>query len=419
MVSQRIITIAILILIVFLVDWYVFQAIRTVTQNLAWRNQRLVYIFYWGIFALTVATIVVFTVTRGTPPSHFKMYLISTVFIIFASKLVVVLFLLLDDGIRLMKYLVTYIFNVPPNQPGPGVIKISRNEFLNKIALVAGAIPLTAFIYGMVRGAYNYQVKKVTIRLPNLPPAFNGYRALQISDLHTGSFTSTNPLKKAVDLINKQKADLVFFTGDLVNNISTEVSPYLDTLNKITAPDGVYSILGNHDYGDYVNWENREAKVNNLNRLKAAHQQMGWRLLLNENARVAKGNDVIAVIGVENWSTRLHFPKYGNLAQAYAGTENVPVKILLSHDPSHWDGEVNIKYNDINLTLSGHTHGMQFGVNIPGFKWSPVQYVYKQWAGLYKKESQYLYVNTGLGFLGYPGRVGFLPEITVFEFRQA
>ncbi|GEO03284.1 phosphoesterase [Adhaeribacter aerolatus] len=413
----RYLTIAVLILILFLVDWYVFQAVRTVTHNLAFRSQRLIFWLYWALFFLTAATIILFTLTRGTPPTHFRMYLISTLFIIFASKLVVVVFLLLDDGFRLMKYLVNYIFTHAPNQPEPDNIVISRNMFLNKLALIMGAIPLMAFVYGMVRGAYNYQVKKVTLRAPGLPPAFHGYRAIQISDLHTGSFTSTKPLQKAVALINKQNADLVFFTGDLVNNVATEVLPHIDTLKEITARDGKYSVLGNHDYGDYVSWPSREAKMQNLNRLKEAHRQIGWKLLLNEHAVINKGADQLAVIGIENWSARLHFPKYGNLPLAYTGTENIPIKILLSHDPSHWDGEVNSQFKDIYLTLSGHTHGMQFGINIPGFKWSPVQYVYKQWAGLYKKGYQHLYVNTGLGFLGYPGRVGFLPEITVFEFQ--
>jgi len=415
---SRFLTLAVLILLVFLVDWYVFQAIRTISQNLPWRYQRIIFGLYWAVFLLSAATIILFTLTRGTPPSHFRMYLISTVFILFASKLVVVVFLLLDDGIRLMKFLVNYIFSHAPNQPAPGGIKINRNQFLNRLALLAGVIPLTAFIYGMVRGAYNYQVKKVVLKFPNLPPAFNGYRALQISDLHTGSFTSSEPLKKAVALINKQNADLVFFTGDLVNNIATEVLPYIDVLKNITARDGLFSIFGNHDYGDYVNWENQEAKVNNLKHLSEAHQKIGWRLLLNEHVTISKENAQIAILGVENWSTRLHFPKYGNLAKAYSGSEKTPFKVLLSHDPSHWDGEINKLYPDIDLTLSGHTHGMQFGINIPGFKWSPVQYVYKQWAGLYQKGSQYLYVNPGLGFLGYPGRVGFLPEITVFEFRN-
>lgn len=415
----RFLTIALLIIILFLVDWYVFQAIRTVSHNLSWRSQRVIFWVYWAIFLITVATIILFTLTRGTPATHFRMYLVSTLFIIFASKLVVVVFLLLDDGIRLMKYIVNYIFSNAPNQPTPAKIVISRNEFLNKVALVMGAIPFTAFIYGMVSGAYNYRVKKVTLRFPNLPAAFQGYRALQISDLHTGSFNSSKPLQKAVALINRQRADLVFFTGDLVNNVATEVHPFMPTLKNITAPDGVFSILGNHDYGDYVSWPDQAAKTGNLNRLKEAHQQMGWRLLLNEHAVINKAGEKIAVLGVENWSSRLHFPKYGNLGQAHTGTESIPFKILLSHDPSHWDGEINSNFRDIDLTLSGHTHGMQFGVNIAGFKWSPVQYVYKQWAGLYKKGAQYLYVNTGLGFLGYPGRVGFLPEITIFELKRA
>ena len=416
---SRIITITVLIFIIFLIDVYVFQAVRAVTHNLLPRTQRLIHIIYWSFFALTGATIVLFTLTRGTPPSHFRMYLVSTVFILFASKLVVVLFLLLDDGIRLMKFLVNFIFSHAPNQPAPGPIKITRSAFLSKIGLLAAAIPFTAFIYGMVRGAFNYQVKRVTLKFPNLPNAFDGYRILQISDLHTGSFSSTEPLKKAVELINKQGVDLAFFTGDLVNNIAPEAVPHIPVLSQIKAPDGVYSILGNHDYGDYVNWESPQEKISNLNHLKQNHQQIGWRLLLNEHVTIEKNNERFAVIGVENWSTRLNFPKYGSLSQAYAGTESIPFKILLSHDPSHWDGEINQHFRDIDLTLSGHTHGMQFGVNIPGFKWSPVQYVYKQWAGLYQKGQQYLYVNTGLGFLGYPGRVGFLPEITVFELKKA
>ncbi|QNF33364.1 metallophosphoesterase [Adhaeribacter swui] len=415
---QRFLFIATAILLVFVVDWYVFQAIRTVTQHISPRSQRIISIIYWALFFITSATIIMFSLTRGTPPTPFRTYLVSTLFILFASKLAVVLFLVLDDVLRLLKYLiVTYLYKQP--DATSEAVKITRNEFINKLALFAGSIPLTAFIYGMVRGAYQYQVKRVTLRFSNLPAAFNGYKILQISDLHTGSFNSTHPLEKAVDLMNKQNADLVFFTGDLVNNIATEVVPHIPALQKITAKDGKFSIFGNHDYGDYVNWESREAKVQNLKNLAKHHAEIGWRLLLNENVTIQRDGAQIAVLGVENWSTRMNFPRYGNLAKAYAGTEQVPFKVLLSHDPSHWDGEVNQKYPDIDLMLAGHTHGMQFGVNLPGFKWSPVQYVYKQWAGLYQKGKQYLYVNTGLGFLGYPGRVGFLPEITVFELRRA
>ena len=415
---SRVITISILILIVFLVDLYAYQALRTVTQNLLMRQQRLVQGIYWALFALTAFTIVYFSLTRGSTPSHFKTYLVSTVFIIFVCKLVVVLFLLVDDGIRLVKYIVQTFFPAAA-APAAGQQTLSRSEFLSKMGLIAAGIPFVAFVYGMVRGAYNYQVKRLTLTSPNLPAAFDGYRILQISDLHTGSFPGTEPLQKAVALINQQAADLVFFTGDLVNNIASEVAIHQPALSQIQARDGVYSILGNHDYGDYVSWESRQAKTSNLDRLKQAHGQMGWRLLLNETASIQRDGQRLAVIGVENWSTRMNFPKYGDLAKAYAGAAGAPFKILLSHDPSHWDGEINQHYPDIDLTLAGHTHGMQFGVNIPGFRWSPVQYVYKQWAGLYQKGSQYLYVNTGLGFLGYPGRVGFLPEITVIELKRA
>ncbi|MDX5438109.1 MAG: metallophosphoesterase, partial [Pontibacter sp.] len=295
----------------------------------------------------------------------------------------------------------------------------SRNKFLNQMGLLVAAVPFSAFIYGMVKGAYDYRVKRVTLRFPNLPAAFDGYKMLQISDLHTGSFNSTAPLQEAVQIINKQEADLVFFTGDLVNNVATELQDHLETLSGIRAKTAVYSVLGNHDYGDYVAWPSQEAKQENLRTLIESHGRMGWQILLNENRIIEKDGEQIAVLGVENWGNRAGFPKYGRLEDAYRGTESTPFKVLLSHDPSHWDGEVNQKYDDIDLMLSGHTHGMQFGVNVPGLKWSPVQYVYKQWAGLYKKGRQHLYVNTGLGFLGYPGRVGFLPEITVFELKRA
>ncbi|GAB3198164.1 putative MPP superfamily phosphohydrolase [Pontibacter aydingkolensis] len=410
---QRILNFGIVILILFLVNLYVFQAVRAVTQNLAPTTQRILHIAYWLIFVITAGTFILASATRGTPPSTFQTYLASTLFIVFASKLVVVAFLMVDDLVRVGKVALNGLSKETPYDP-------SRNRFISQLGLAVAAIPLSAFIYGMVKGAYDYRVKRVTLRFPNLPKAFDGYKMLQISDLHTGSFTSTEPLHEAVRLINKQEADLVFFTGDLVNNLASEVENHIPALSQIKAKDAVYSVLGNHDYADYVReWPHPNAKAENLKRMIATHSQMGWQLLLNENRIIEKDGEKIAVLGVENWGNRVGFPKYGRLEDAYKGTEGTPFKVLLSHDPSHWDGEVNQNYNDIDLTLSGHTHGMQFGVNIPGFKWSPVQYVYKQWAGLYKKGQQHLYVNTGLGFIGYPGRVGFLPEITVFELKRA
>ena len=250
---------------------------------------------------------------------------------------------------------------------------------------------------------------------PNLPLAFKGLRVVQISDIHCGSFSNMSAVQRGVDKILGLKPDLVLFTGDLVNNKSDEMQNYLPVFSQVKAPMGVYSTLGNHDYGDYVQWANSEDKKQNLEHLKQVHAQLGWRLLMNENVVLKRNEDQIAVIGVENWSAKARFPKYGDLARAYTGTETVPFKILMSHDPSHWDGEVIPKYSDIDLTLAGHTHGMQFGVEIPWLKWSPVQYVYRQWAGLYEQGKQKLYVNRGFGFIGYPGRVGILPEITLFE----
>ncbi|MBX0332686.1 metallophosphoesterase [Pontibacter sp. HSC-14F20] len=410
---QRYFSIGIVVFILFLVDFYVFQAIKTVSQNLSTSTQRIIYFVHWAVFVITAGTFALASFTRGTPPDAFKTYLASTLFIIFASKLVVVLFLFVDDTLRLGKV----VFNNVNS--GETTFDPSRSKFLSQMGLMVAAVPFSAFIYGMVKGAYDYRVKRVTLRILNLPAAFDGFRMLQISDLHTGSFTSTEPLKEAVRLINKQEADLVFVTGDIVNNVATELTPHVDALKEIRAKQGVFSVLGNHDYGDYVSWESPEKKAGNLQTLINTQRSMGWDVLLNENRLIEKDGEYISVLGVENWGNRVGFPKYGDLNKAYSGSENSPFKVLLSHDPSHWDGEINQKYPDIDLTLSGHTHGMQFGVNIPGLKWSPVQYVYKQWAGLYKRGQQHIYVNTGLGFIGYPGRVGFLPEITVFELKKA
>ncbi|MFC6997305.1 metallophosphoesterase [Rufibacter roseus] len=402
------------LLLVFLIDLYVFQAVRTVSEGLTSGGKKAVYVIYWAISLFTLGTLLLALLTRGSAPNPARMQVANVLFILFISKLVVVLFLLLDDLVRLTQWLSNNFRGAEKEK-----FDLSRHKFMSQLALVMGAIPLGTLIWGMVRGAYAYQVKKVTLKFPNLPQAFDGFRMLQITDMHAGSFHSAEPLKEAVALINKQAADVVVFTGDMVNNLASEVEPYVDVLAQVKAPNGVYSILGNHDYGDYVEWPSPDAQLQNIQTLIQHQRRAGWKVLLNEHQVLERNGQKIAILGVENWGAQMRFPKYGKLGKAYAGTEELPFKVLLSHDPSHWDGEVNVKYPDIDLTLSGHTHGMQFGVNIPGFKWSPVQYVYKQWAGLYKKGRQHLYVNVGLGFLGYHGRVGFLPEITVFEFKRS
>jgi predicted MPP superfamily phosphohydrolase len=270
------------------------------------------------------------------------------------------------------------------------------------------------FIYGF-SNKYNYQVIRKKLNFSNVPAAFKGLKIVHISDIHAGSFTDKAAVIKGIEKIMKEKPDLILFTGDLVNDRATEMDDYMEVFSQLKAPLGVFSTLGNHDYGDYVVWESAQVKTSNLERLKEIHGELGWKLLMNEHVPLEKNGERIALIGIENWSAKGNFPKYGKLHEAHRGTENIGFKILMSHDPSHWTAEVQEKYRDIDLMLAGHTHGMQFGVEVPGFRWSPVQYMYKQWAGLYENENQKLYVNRGFGFIGYPGRVGILPEITVLE----
>jgi predicted MPP superfamily phosphohydrolase len=276
-------------------------------------------------------------------------------------------------------------------------------------------------MYGVVKSAFDYNLIRVKLKTPNLPEAFNGLRIVQISDIHSGSFISDGPLRSAVKMINDQNPDIVFFTGDLVNELAAEALPYIDVLKQIRAKYGVYSILGNHDYGDYFYQKgDLEGRANNKAQMIDIHHQMGWDILLNENRVIEKDNQKISVIGVENWGSAARFQKYGDVTAARQLEKDCDFKILLSHDPSHWDAKVRKEHSDIDLTLSGHTHGFQMGVEIPGYiKWSPSQYLFEEWAGLYQKDSQWIYVNRGLGFIGYPGRLGILPEITVIELEKS
>jgi predicted MPP superfamily phosphohydrolase len=297
---------------------------------------------------------------------------------------------------------------------------ISRLKFFSQLAVTFTVIPAVGFLYGMVRGAYKYRVHRVKVPSPNLPPEFHGFKIIQLSDIHVGSFVNDEGLKKAFDIVEQQNADLILFTGDLVNNVATELEGYEEQFKRLKAPHGVYSVLGNHDYGDYVAWPaNTNEKAENLEKLKSRQKEFGWKLLMNEHVAIEKNGARIGLLGIENWGGNMRFPRYGKMKEATKGAEAYPFKILMSHDPSHWDMQVLLDYPEIDLTLSGHTHGMQFGIEIPGFKWSPVKYLYKNWAGLYRKGQQFLYVNRGLGFLGYPGRLGIWPEITVIELQKA
>lgn len=406
--------------VMLLIDLYVFQAVRVATVHSAHRTRSIIYILY-GLACLAGLLLVAFFpfLHYDRWPKTLRTVVFALIIGFFLSELVVVIFLLADDLRRAVQWGLRGIAGViRPHPPGQPVEGIGRSQFLTRLGLLLGGTLYATLIYGF-SNKYNYRIHRVRLSFPNLPPAFEGLKVLQISDIHSGSFSNREKVSRGVDMALAEQPDIIFFTGDLVNDRADEMKDYREVFSRLKAPLGVYSTLGNHDYGDYSWWESRAAKAQNLERLKQIEEEMGWRLLMNEHVIVEKEGQRIAVLGVENWSAHKRFPKHGDLRKAYTGSENIPFKILLSHDPSHWDAQVRPDYPDIDLMLSGHTHGMQFGIEIPGIKWSPVQYSYRQWAGLYQEGRQCLYVNRGYGFLGYPGRVGILPEITVFELTSS
>lgn len=402
--------------LMILLDVYFFQIVKLLSNNAAPRTKTVLYSGYWIV---SVLVIVLLFVLPYLNLDQLRKGLRSTVFAIlvglFIFKLFACVFFLIDDIRRGIQWLWGKLFfasaDVGDPQASP---RISRSLFLSWFGITVGGSLFASLLYGFTN-KYNYKIKRVPLQFSNLPEAFKGLKIVQISDIHSGSFTDKEAVKKGVDKILSLHPDLILFTGDLVNNKADEIVPYLDVFDKLKAPLGVYSIFGNHDYGDYITWESPEQKKQNIEDLKGMHAKLGWRLLWDEHVPIEKNGQQFALIGIQNWSALRNFARYGNLPKAYAGTEKYPFKILMSHDPTHWDAEVRPKFKDIDLTLAGHTHGFQFGVEIPGFRWSPVQYVYRQWAGLYREGRQVIYVNRGYGFIGYPGRVGVLPEITLLE----
>ncbi len=415
---SRYIVFFLLIFLSLLMDFYVYQGVKVLTLHLKPATREIIHWIYWGITSLFLVSVFISSLGGlGFQNVFFRRVLLPFFFINFTTKLFAAFFLLLDDVVRVFRWTFHRITPTPVGIPGPST-GISRSTFLAKTAMAAAAVPILTMGYGIVSSAHDYKVRRISIKLPNLPSAFHGLRIGQLSDIHSGSFFDKIAVKRGVEMLLREKADIIFFTGDLVNNTADEVDAHVDVFDKIKAPLGVYSVLGNHDYGDYISWPSLDAKRKNLQALCAAHQQLGWQLLLNEHKMITQGRDQLAVIGIENWGTG-GFPKYGRLDQAYRGTEGASVKLLLSHDPSHWDAQIRPQYPDVDVTFSGHTHGGQVGIEVSSFKWSPVQYRYKQWAGLYQEETQYLYVNRGYGYIGYPGRIGILPEITVVELEKA
>lgn len=397
-------------------DFYFYQAVKTVSQAVSPKVKFIISAVYWTVTLLAVAGFLVFVFTEPQVlGKKTRSYLFATIIGLFLAKLTAMIFFLTDDLRRGIQWIAgKLLFNNTEvdRMSGEG---ISRSVFLSWLGIAAGGTLFSSLVYGF-SNKYNYDIKRLQLSYENLPAAFKGLKIVHISDIHSGSLLDKKAVEAGVDKILAEKPDLILFTGDLVNDQATEMDFLKDVFAKLEAPMGVFSTLGNHDYGDYVQWPIAGiSKDQNLENLKKVHADMGWRLLMNEHVVLEREEQKIAVIGIENWSAKGRFPKHGKMEEAHAGAAEYPFKILLSHDPSHWEAEVKTLYKDVDLMLSGHTHGMQFGVEIPGFKWSPVQYMYKQWAGLYEGDGQKLYVNRGFGFIGYPGRVGVLPEITVIE----
>jgi len=398
-------------LVIFgILDLYAFQSFKTVTKN-HW-----VHVVYWFITVLVIGNFVFnfYGFNRSNGFSNQNSFAVGFFIAILIPKLILLLVMFGEDIFRTPQALYRYFTE---GNAIPGNYFPARRQFISKMALGLAAIPFASIIYGIYKGKYNYKVLKYTLHFDDLPKAFDGYKITQISDVHSGSFDDIDKVHYAVDLVNEQESDVILFTGDLVNNKAEEMHPYKDIFSRLRAKDGVFSVLGNHDYGDYVTWESEHAKRQNLEDLKTLQKEMGFDLLLNESRYLEKDGERIALVGVENWGAG--FKKAGDLGKAEQHIDKNDFKILMSHDPSHWEKEVIEADYHYHLTLSGHTHGMQFGIEIPGwFKWSPVKWRYKYWAGVYREMGQYINVNRGFGYLAFPGRVGIWPEITVIELKK-
>ena len=392
---------------VLFIDFYAFQSVKTITKN------KIVYVVYWLISAAVIFNVIYSIKSIGESRGLSQQVMLSFGLLILtlAPKIIALIVLFGEDIFRVFKSGFNYFSSTTTSNYFP-----DRRAFVSKMALGLAAIPFSSVLYGMMRGKYNYKVIKHTLYFEDLPNAFDGYKLTHLSDIHSGSFDDKEKIAYGIDLINEQASDVILFTGDIVNNTADEMIPWIPLFNKLKATDGKYAVLGNHDYGEYVRWKTPEEKERNFQDIKDIHPKIGFNLLLNESVYIEKGNEKIALVGVENWGTR--FKKAGDLNVASSNINKDDFKILMSHDPSHWEQEVKTHATNFHLTLSGHTHGMQFGIEIPGIKWSPVQYIYKHWAGVYKELGKYINVNRGFGFLAFPGRIGIWPEITVITLKK-
>lgn len=396
--------------IIIILEIYAYQSIRATTHN------RWIHLAYFTISLFILLNFLIrflprdaFSVVVGA-----KAYALGMLLALLTAQIILVFFLFAEDIVRFLIGLFS-----KKTYTDKSLYLPSRRRFISKLALGIAAIPFSSLMFGMIRGKYNYKVLEYELEFEDLPEAFDGYQITQISDLHCGSFDNKEKVAYGIRLLRDQESDLILFTGDLVNSLAEETEEWTELLSTISAPDGVYSVLGNHDYGMYYKWASEAARINNFERLQKVQKDLGWDLLLNEHRRIERNGQFIHILGVENWGDG-HFPKLGDIDKAAEGLNRDDFKIVLSHDPSHWDKVLHKHEKNFQLTMSGHTHGMQFGIEIPGVvKWSPVQYRYKYWAGVYKKAGRYINVNRGFGFLAYPGRVGMWPEITVIKLKKA
>nr|WP_314839029.1 metallophosphoesterase [uncultured Flavobacterium sp.] len=403
--------VVILCLFLLVLEIYTFQVFKTIIKNKS-------FLYSIQIASVALSVYIVYSLMqfdRSVGQTQKTMFTMALLLLVYLPKFVFAILLLGEDLYRLCVGTLNYFSNYDESKD----FFNSRRKFISQIGLGLAAVPFLSLIYGVTVGKYNYKVIKQRIFFPDLPDAFDGFTITQISDVHSGSFDNPDKIQHAIDLINEQGSDLILFTGDIVNTHAKEMHPWIETFNNINKHEyGKYAVLGNHDYGEYVTWKTEQEKEENFEDIKKLYGQIDFNLLLNEHTFIKKGNDQIALVGVENWGH--NFKQAGDLDKASGLLEKQDFKILMSHDPSHWNKVVQHDKRHFQLTLSGHTHGMQFGIEIPGyFKWSLVQYVYEQWAGLYENVGRYIYVNRGFGFHAYPGRVGIMPEITVIELKKA
>ena len=417
--SNPFLIIAIFSLIILLIDFYAFRGVKKLIIDLSSNLKRIIKILFWIIPVILIAELAFIPMLRNSvSPAEFMIYFhyFSGTFVLFyIPKLIFILFNFIDDII----HGAIHIFSGKKKQniEVANSQKISRSQFITRVGIITAGIPFIAIAYGIGWGRFNLTVRNVKLQFKNLPKKFNGLKIIQISDFHIGSLLNhPSFVEEIVDKVNSLNPDLLLFTGDFVNNVSEEMDKFLSVMSKFKSKFGKYSIFGNHDYGEYVPWKSEDERLANLERLKLLEKKIGFDLLLNENRKIKIDDEEIELIGVENWGLP-PFPQYGDLNKAMRNVEPNSFKILMSHDPTQWDAQV-LGFTNIDLTLSGHTHGAQFGIEIPGWRWSPVNLRYKRWGGLYTEENQHLYVNTGIGFIGFPGRVGMPPEITVIELNN-